>query len=286
MPLPFPCDIAQANGWGRPGGAEGAKFWLNLRADLSVYQCIMASRTCLLCILAAPGALLAQTTVHLSTQTNQAFDNYVQNVEARRDWEANPRNKSGALQISPLGGKTPISVPDGLIHDWIASVEIPGATVQKALAVFQDYDHYKTTFAPEVIDSKSLGHEGNVWKAWLRLRRKNVVTVVLDTNYEVEYVPVGTDSWAILSRSTRVTELEDGKALPPGTGNGYLWRLNAYWLLAPRPNGVYLECRSISLSRDIPGALRWLISPMISRVPRDSLQATMDEARHELERIN
>ena len=226
--------------------------------------------------------LPAQTTVRLSSQTNEAFDTYVRNVEARRDWESSPTNRSGAMRIAPLGGKTPISVQDGLIHDWIASVEIRGATVPRTLAMFQDYDNYKSIFAPEVIESKLLGHNGNVWRAQLRLRRKNVVAVVLDTDYEVEYTPVGADSWAVLSRSTRVAEVEDGKALAPGTGNGYLWRLNSYWLVAPRPGGVYLECRSISLSRDIPGALRWLISPMVSRVPRDSLQATMEEAQREL----
>ena len=226
--------------------------------------------------------LPAQTTVRLSSQTNEAFNTYVRNVEARRDWESSPTNRSGAMRIAPWGGKTPISVQDGLIHDWIASLEIRGATVPRALAMFQDYDNYKSIFAPEVIESKLMGHNGNVWRAELRLRRKNVVTVVLDTDYEVEYTPVGADSWAVLSRSARVAEVEDGKALAPGTGNGYLWRLNSYWLVAPRPGGVYLECRSISLSRDIPGALRWLISPMVSRVPRDSLQATMEEAQREL----
>jgi hypothetical protein len=236
--------------------------------------------------LAAAAALSAQTIVHLSSRTNDAFDTYVRNVEARRDWESTPTNKSGALQITPWSGKTPIDVQDGLVHDWIASVEVPGTTIARTLALFQDYDNYKNIFAPEVIESKQLGHEGNVWRAHLRLRRKNVVTVVLDTDYEVEYRPVGSDSWAILSRSTRIAEVDDGKDLRVGTGNGYLWRLNAYWLLAPRPAGVYLECRSISLSRDIPGALRWLIFPMVSRVPRDSLQATMEEARHELQRTN
>jgi hypothetical protein len=232
--------------------------------------------------LAAAVLLTAQPTARLSNETSQAFDTYVRNVEARHDWEASPANKSGAMRIAPWGGKTPISVPDGLIHDWIGSLEIPGATVERALALFQDYGNYKSIFAPEVIDSKLLERDGNIWRAHLRLRRKNIVTVVLDTDYEVEYTPVGADGWAILSRSTRIAEVDNGKELAPGTGHGYLWRLNSYWLLAPRAAGLYLECRSISLSRDIPGALRWLIAPMVSRVPRDSLQATLEEAQRKL----
>ena len=221
--------------------------------------------------------------IRLSKETDQAFENYVRNVEARRDWEARAHNTSGVPHIAPWSGKTPISVPHGLIHDWIASAEIPGATVAQTLALFQDYDNYKSVFSPEVIESKTLSHEGKIWRARLRLRRKNIVTVVLDTDYEVEYTPVGADSWAILSHSIRVAEIQDGKELPPGTGNGYLWRLNAYWLLAPRQGGVYLECRSVSLSRDVPVALRWLITPMVARVPRDSLQATLEEARRNLQ---
>jgi hypothetical protein len=52
--------------------------------------------------------------------------------------------------------------------------------------------------------------------------------------------------------------------------------LNAYWLLEQRPEGVYLECRSISLSRDIPAGLGWAIRPMMTTVPRKSLHDTLE----------
>jgi hypothetical protein len=80
----------------------------------------------------------------------------------------------------------------------------------------------------------------------------------------------------VLSRSIKVAEIDGGQALPVGTGHGYLWRLNAYWLLEQRPQGLYLECRAISMSRDIPLGLAWAIKPMIVTVPRDSLQQTLD----------
>jgi len=75
---------------------------------------------------------------------------------------------------------------------------------------------------------------------------------------------------------------DDGKELAAGTGFGFLWRLNAYWLLEPRPDGVYLECRSISLSRDIPAGLGWIIKPMVSSVPRDSLTSSLEAIRKAL----
>jgi hypothetical protein len=225
----------------------------------------------------------AQPTVHLSAKTNQAFDSYIQPIEARNTSNVTPKGKPGEIHISTSTDRTPVSVEDGLIHDWTASMEVPGATIEKVLALFQDYGNYSKTFAPEVVESKLLSRDGNVWHPRLRLRRKNVVTVVLDTDYDVEYKPMGQGKWAVLSRSTRISEVKDGEGLPPGTGAGYLWRLNAYWLLAPTPAGVYLECRSVSLSRDIPAALRWLIKPMVSGVPRDSLQRTLEAARRGLQ---
>src|SRR5215471_11738655 len=160
----------------------------------------------------------SQPTVHLSPRTSQAFDSYIQPIEGRNTWDVKPAGKAGEIHIAPSTGKTPTSVEDGLIHDWTASVEIPGVTADKVLALFQDYASYSKTFAPEVVDSKLLGHDGNVWHPWMRLRRKNVVTVMLDTEYNVEYRQVAKGKWAILSRSNQISEVKDGEDLPPGTG--------------------------------------------------------------------
>jgi hypothetical protein len=78
------------------------------------------------------------------------------------------------------------------------------------------------------------------------------------------------------SRSTSIREVDDGRTLPVGTGRGFLWRLNAYWLIEPRPNGVYIECRTISLSRDVPFGLGFAVGPFVRSLPPESLQATLD----------
>ncbi len=183
----------------------------------------------------------------------------------------------------PRGKATvPRDVEDGLIHDWVAGTVIRGAKPDKALAVFQNYANYKNIFAPEVVDSKLLDHQGPTWHAFLRLKRKSMMTVVLDSEYQVEYKPLSNGRWAILSRSTRISEMDGRNDLPAGTGQGFLWRLNSYWLLEPRQEGLYLECRAVSLSRDIPTGLNWIIKPMVSGVPRDSLQSTLTAARKAL----
>jgi hypothetical protein len=233
----------------------------------------------ILLLLVLPAALAGQITVQLSSATNQAFDHYVQSAEAKMDWKIHLPALPTNVEANPWDGNSPIEVQNGLIHDWVASTLVPGASAEKALALFQDYDQYKKVFAPEVVDSRLLGHEGSRWRAWLRLRRTKVVTVVLHSEYEIEYRSLGEGRWAVLSRSTRIAEEDtSGKELAPGTGSGFLWRLNAYWLIEPRREGLYLECRSISLSRDIPAGLGWIIRPITSTVPRDSLISTVRAA--------
>ena len=230
---------------------------------------------------AAAALLPAQITVHLSPATNRAFEAYIRTAESAMeagDFKPRTAAKRDEVDISPWERASPRDVEDGLIHDWVAGTLVRGAKPEKALAVFQNYANYKKVFAPEVVESKLLDHEGPTWHAFLRLKRKSVMTVVLDSEYQVEYKPLTNGRWAILSRSSGISEVDNGKPLPAGTGQGFLWRLNSYWTIDPRPEGLYLECRAVSLSRDIPTGLNWIVKPMISGVPRDSLQHTLESA--------
>ncbi|MEI9813221.1 MAG: hypothetical protein WDO18_11455 [Acidobacteriota bacterium] len=121
-------------------------------------------------------------------------------------------------------------------------------------------------------------------RVYLKLVKKKVLTAVLNSEYDVVYHPLGNGRWSVISRSTRMSEVEDGQELPAGTGRGFLWRLNAYWLIEPRGNGVYLECRSISLSRDIPFGLGFAVGPFVKSLPPESLRATLDLTARALNR--
>ena len=235
-------------------------------------------------LLALPVALAGQKIiVHLSPKTNDAFDKYVAAAEGKMDWKPRTSAKGGDVDVAAMGG-TPIDVEDGMIHDWAGGVLVKGGTVEKALAVFQDYAGYKKVFAPEVLDSQQLSHDGDRWGSRLRIsRRSGLISVTYDAEYAIEYRQLDEGRWAIQSHSTKISELGDGnKPMADGTGQGFLWRMNSYWLIEPRRDGVYLECRAISLSRDIPTGLGWIVRPMVSTVPRDSLKATVEEARNSL----
>jgi hypothetical protein len=227
--------------------------------------------------LAATLPLAAQFQVRLNPKTDQAFDDYRKAVEAKLD--SRPRFPSGLrpgqIEIVPASNRGYTDVKDGMIHDWVAATVVPGATVDKTLAVLQNYAAYKNIYSPDVSDSKLLRREGDVWHIYLRMVKKKVFTVVLNGEFDVEYRPLGNNRWSVLSRSTRIAEVDGDRELPHGTGRGFLWRLNTYWLIEPRPEGVYLECRTISLSRGVSFG-RNLVEPFLTSVPRESLEDTME----------
>ncbi len=64
-----------------------------------------------------------------------------------------------------------------------------------------------------------------------------------------------------------------------GEGTGFLWRLYAYWSLQAVNEGVLAENRSLSLSRDIPLAIAWMVKPFVQDVPRQSLESTLKNTR-------
>jgi hypothetical protein len=136
-----------------------------------------------------------------------------------------------------------IRVPDGVIHQWIGLVFIPGASLTQTTAFLQDYDHQYKFYVPEVERSRLIRRNGNDFQVFLRLRRKKVVTVVLNTEYDVHYTILGNDRAYARSYSTRIAEVENAgqrneREKPVGNDSGFLWRLNSYWRLWQRDGGT------------------------------------------------
>lgn len=183
--------------------------------------------------------------------------------------EMETRNEEGAE----------IKVPDGLIHHWYGSLLVPGAKLDDVVAWVQDYGRHQDYFE-EVEESRLLDHKGDVFDIFLRLRRKKVITVHYNTDHEVTFRRLDANRVESQSIATRIAEIENAgegneRERPVGDDHGYLWRLNAYWRYEQVESGVVVECESISLSRDIPLAMRWLVKPFITSVPKDSLEAAL-----------
>ena len=206
--------------------------------------------------------------------------------EARRT-EAQAQLRSGGVVIEKLetldDGK-PIAVPGGLIHHWIGTAFVPGATLAQTLAFMQDYDHKVEYFKPDIVRSKILKHEGDDYFVLLRFYQKKIITTVIDTDQEVHYHVVDkTHAWS-RSNATRVQEVDnpgksDERLEPEGHDRGFVWKLNTFWRFEEKDGGTYLECQAISLSRDIPTGLGWMVGSFVSSVPRESLTFTLTTAR-------
>jgi hypothetical protein len=240
--------------------------------------------------------------VQLKHQTTDAFEAYIHEAEAKMTpglegskpflWsdfipERAQQLRKGHIVAQLWTGKGLVRVPDGLIHDWVGAAWIPGTTVKETLLLVQDYDNHKHVYKPDVIDSKLLSRQGDDFKIYLRLLKKKIITVVLDTHHDVHYSLLGHGRWFCRSYTTSISEVENAgkpneKVSPPDTGYGFLWRLDSYWRFEERDGGVCVEVRAISLTRDVPTGLKWIIEPIVRKLPRQSLISTLTATRQAL----
>lgn len=229
----------------------------------------------------------------LRPETVAAFDKYVRLTEqrmARDTYDALATRGRGELFIEPVvtreQGKE-IDVPGGLVHHWVGAVFVPGATVDQAVALLQDYDRHARIYQPTVERSKVLARDGDRFKVYLRFMMKKVITVVVNSEHEARFTREGPGRARSRIVSTRIAEVEDPgtpseRELPVGRDGGYLWRLNTYWRFLERDNGVYVECESITLTRGIPAGFGWLVRPFVTSIPRESLTFTLERTRAQL----
>jgi hypothetical protein len=61
-----------------------------------------------------------------------------------------------------------------------------------------------------------------------------------------------------------------------------LWRLNSYWSFLEISGGLLIECEAVSLTRDIPAGVGWLVTPIIAELPRESLNFTLTATKKAL----
>ena len=206
--------------------------------------------------------------------------------QARRQ-EAAARLRLGQVVIERMEDReaaSSISTPGAMIHHWVGTVLIPGATLAQVLRTIQDYDRHQEYYAPEVVKSRMLEHSGSDFRIYLRLKREKVITVEFNTEHEIHYQYLDTDRAYSESRSRRMAELKDpGEAgereLPAGEEHGFLWRLNSYWRFSESREGVYVQCEAVSLTRDIPTGLGWLVGRFVESIPKESLGLTLQSTR-------
>ena len=246
----------------------------------------------------------------LQARTLDAWERYVTVTEARMQtaldgeapflWvdgladderaEAYARLRGGELVIERLetrenGDK--ITVPDGRIHHWIGTSLIAGVTLDKTMALVQDYARYAEIYSPDVRDSRVLNQDGSRFRVYFQFYTKKIWTVVLNTEHDVEYQYLGDTRAHVPSRSTRILEVEhpdtsEQREKPEGNDRGTMWRFNNYCSFEERDDDIYMQCESIALSRGIPFLLGVFLRPIVNGIPREKLMSTLEATRRHL----
>jgi hypothetical protein len=265
----------------------------------------------------APGRVASAVVLAVSTgtmagaelqpQTVAAFDRYVRATESRMAGDSFLHIDSlppdqgrttllalrrGELHIERMSSResgTSIDVPDGMIHHWLGTVFVDGATLDQALALLQDYDRHSEIYRPAIAQSRTLARDGDVFRVQLRFSMKKVITVVVNSENEARFTRLGSDRAQSRIRSLRIAEVANpGTPLeheyPVGRDGGYLWRLYTYWRFLERDGGTYVQCEAVSLTRSIPRLVSWLVGPFVTSIPRESLTFTLVTTRAALTR--
>jgi putative flippase GtrA len=258
--------------------------------------------------LAVGSTAFASDEAKLQPKTAQGFAKYVAAVEARRareiahnepflEFERYPAAQQGRVMAALKRGEVyvergrvsrdqaaaEISIDGGLINHWRGTVFVPNVTLDNLLKVLQEpqTDKHKQE---DVLSSRVVSRNGDSQKVFLRLRRTKFVTVVYDTEYDVDYKRLAPDRALSNSISTKIVEIENPgtpreRALPEGDDHGYMWRLNSYWRYKQVDGGVLVEIESLTLSRDLPAIVGPLIRPIVNSTARESMTRTLSSVR-------
>jgi hypothetical protein len=242
----------------------------------------------------------------LDPKTVAAFDRYVRATEGSMsastqflwtDSLPEPRRQAaadtlrrGEFVIEPLTTKEAgkdIEIPNGIVHHWVGVVLAPGVTIDQAVALLQDYDRHAAIYKPNVARSKLLSRSGDDFKVYLRFFMKKVISVVVNSEHTAHFTRHAADRVSSRIYSTRIAEVEDPdtpkeREKPVGSDGGYLWRLNSYWRFQQRPEGVYIQCESVTLTRGIPIGFGWMVRPFVTSLPRETLAFTLETTRKAL----
>ncbi len=243
----------------------------------------------------------------LKQETIQAFDQYVKVTEEEK---AAKMRKAGAFlwidvqedalrqqlherlargevvtkRLETRDDNRPIRVPHGLVHHWVGTIFLPGATLPQMMTLMENYTSYPQLFSFGVQRSKVLSQEKNHSQVQLRMFREARSPVFFNVDLDDRYFRVDANHGSLRSRSTRIAELADvGKPteheLPVGDDRGLLWRLNLDWRCQQENGGVFLQIELIALSRGVPAIIAWLADPYIQSIPREYLEKVLQAMR-------
>ena len=231
-----------------------------------------------------------------------AFNSYISSVEARLVQQhrspngfiaslaqSETRLRQGELIIEQITPSTTVDLPGAMLYNWRGTAFAPGAKAADFERLMKNFDAYPQNYSPQILQSKILSQQGDHFQVLMRVRQKHVITVVMDTTYDVTFARLDALRGYSISRSTQISEIDSPgtrheRALTSSEEHGFLWRLYTYWTYEERDGGLYMQIESVSLTRSIPTGLGWAIGPFVESVPRESLEFTLRSTCNALRR--
>jgi hypothetical protein len=242
--------------------------------------------------------------VDLKPETAEAFDRYIAATDAKMQprwsgehflWfddspDIRARLLAGAVAAQPVQGNGVVTLPGGLVQDWIGAVFVPDTTLKNVLAVVQDYSRHTEIYKPDVVDVRVQSRTGDDFLIRTRVvKAKFFISDVLDIDNEIHFVSLDPKRTYSRSASRRVVEIANaGKhnelELPVGHDRGLMWRISGYWFFEESDGGVFITCESITLTRDIPFLMAKLLSPILHELPEEALKSSLEQTRKAIPR--
>lgn len=221
----------------------------------------------------------------MKPETAREFDCYIQSAEGRMgaraaflaaDSDAALKDqlvRSRRIQTIAPNGNNPHNIAGGHIYDWIGTIFLPGANLDRLIQMLQDYDHRPQYFPETISTSKLLCRTGSDhFRYTMRLNEPAVIDVESDVFWE----RVDARRWRCRSYSTHVSEV--------GKNHGYLRQLYSYWRFAEEDRGVFVEGETITLSDQFGGMSRALGSMLMGINPEKSLKHSLSSMRDSISR--
>ena len=280
---------------------------LSFRINIRMGKMVRTRSLALFVLLAGlPLAGRPAAAVEMKPVTNSAFEHYIALTEDRMAADDKKDNflvidklspdarqkayaelRQGKLFVEQVHVKDDgrsVPIPEGLTHDWVGIVFIPGANLVETLALLQDADHYQDIYQPAVRRSHLVSWGENQLKISEQFYHKTIVTIAVNTDFDAHYKFMDQEHLVCWAHSTRAAEVEhvgqsDERELAPGDGHGYLWRMNTYWHIEQKDGGVYLQVETIALTRNVPVALEWVVAPLVKSIPRGTMTGFLTTTR-------
>ena len=217
----------------------------------------------------------------LRPEALQEFDCYLRSAEDRAAHRASfmvvdsepallRAVTGGSIQTVPGNGPNPHKITGAMVYDWIGTVFIPGATIDRAVRMLQDYDH-RPRYFPEIVSTSKLLCRSGEMRFGYSMRLKD--PAVIDSSSDVVWERIDARHWRCRSYSTKITEI--------GKQHGYLYRLDSYWRVAENDKGVFVEGHNITLSGEFGSFMRTLGS-LAGINPEKSLRKSLGAIREAL----